>query len=191
MQYTMGNVRRCMDLMDYVQTMILRPHCAGISKDLYQLALAVYYHIDGPLRQDIQCPCKKKTVEDIIARIHKLQDVWFNTYTGCQNNPTALFQHCQADRQVQVTRPVQSGAFNVSQASGHPSNMYSPRPNNGPYQESYRNRPNEAPQKPYRKRHRTCQNQGYSQPGQDTNQEYNKLGYLLGQPYEQPTNAYH
>ena len=111
-----------MDPMDYVQTMIVHTRGARIPKDLYQLALAVYHHIDGPLRKDIQCLCEGTIVEDIIARICKLRDVWYNTYTGRQNNPTALFQHCQANQQAQVTRPAQSSAFNVLCVSGCPSN---------------------------------------------------------------------
>ena len=83
--------------MDYAQTMILHIRGARIFKDSYQLALAVYHHIDGLLRQDIQCSCKGTTIKDTIARIRKLQDVWFDTYTGRQNNFTALFQHYQAN----------------------------------------------------------------------------------------------
>ena len=83
--------------IDYVQTMILHAHGAEIPKNLYRLALAVYHHIDSLLRQDIQCSCKETTVKNTIARIRKLQDVWFDTYTGRQNNLAALFQHCLAD----------------------------------------------------------------------------------------------
>ena len=50
MQYIVVNIRRRINLMDYVQTMILRARGARIPKDSYQLALAVYHHIDGPLR---------------------------------------------------------------------------------------------------------------------------------------------
>ena len=132
-QYTIGNVRRCMDLMDYVKTMILHARGPKIPKDLYQLALAVYHHRYGPLRRDIQCLHKRIMVEDTIARIRKPQNVWFDTYIGRQNNSAALFQHCQANQQVQVIRPEQSGAFNVSRTSGHPSNTYFPQPNNRPY----------------------------------------------------------
>ena len=49
MQYIVSNVRRRMDLMDFVQTMILHKRGAKIPKDLYQLALVVYYHTDGLL----------------------------------------------------------------------------------------------------------------------------------------------
>ena len=71
-QYNVGNVRRHMDSMNYVQTMILHARGAGIPKDSYQLALAVYHQIDGLLRQDIQCFCKETMVKDTIARIRKL-----------------------------------------------------------------------------------------------------------------------
>ena len=52
LQYTVNDIRHCMDPLDYIQTMILHARGAKIPKDLYQLALAVYHHIDGPLRQD-------------------------------------------------------------------------------------------------------------------------------------------
>ena len=95
-RYIVGDVRRCMDLTDYVQTMILHVHGAEIPKNSYQLALVVYHYIDGLLFQDIQCSHKGTTVEDTIARICKLQDVWFDTYTGCQTN-VAPAQHYQAN----------------------------------------------------------------------------------------------
>ena len=41
MQYTVANARHCMNLMDYVQTMVLHTCGVGILKDSYQLALAV------------------------------------------------------------------------------------------------------------------------------------------------------
>ena len=49
-QYTVSNVRRCMNSIDYVQTIILHARGTRILKDLYQLALAVYHHINGLLR---------------------------------------------------------------------------------------------------------------------------------------------
>ena len=71
-QYTVGNVKRCIDLMNYVKTMMLHARGAGIPKNTYQLALAVYHRIDSPLRQGIQCPCKETMVKDTFARICKL-----------------------------------------------------------------------------------------------------------------------
>ena len=113
-QYTIKNIRHCKDPMNYIQTMILHACGAKIPKSLYQLALAVYHHIDGLLCQDTQCPCKKTTVKDIIAKICKLWNVWFDTYTRCQAN-IALFQHHQPDQQVQVTGSVQLGTVKCVQ----------------------------------------------------------------------------
>ena len=122
-QYTVGNVRRCRDPMDYVQTVILHARGARIPKDSYQLALAIYHYINGQVHQNIQCPRKKTTVKDTIARICKVQDVWFNTYPGRQAN-IVPFQYYQADQQVQGTGPVQPSLFNASQASGRPNNTF-------------------------------------------------------------------
>ena len=48
-RYNVGNVRQCIDLIDYVQTMILHAQSAGIPKELCLVALVIYHHIDGPL----------------------------------------------------------------------------------------------------------------------------------------------
>ena len=43
------------------------------------------------------------TLDNIVAKVHKLWDVWFNTYVGHLAAPTASFQHQALDRQVAVT----------------------------------------------------------------------------------------
>ena len=103
MQYTIGDVRRHKDPMNYVQTMILHAQGTKIPKDSYQLILVVYYHIDGLLQRIVPFLHEGFTIDNI-AKMRKPQDVWFNTYVGHLAAPTAPFQHQALDWQVLVTQ---------------------------------------------------------------------------------------
>ena len=71
-QYTIEDVRRRRDLRDYIQTIILHAQAARIPKDFYQLALAIYHHIDKPLRCNVPFLREGSTLNNIVAKVRKL-----------------------------------------------------------------------------------------------------------------------
>ena len=58
--------------MNYIQSMIFHARNAKIPKNFYQLALAVYHHINGLLRRNVPFLCEGSTLDNIVAKVRKL-----------------------------------------------------------------------------------------------------------------------
>lgn len=100
LRYTVNDVRRRKDPVDYIQNVVLHGKNAGIAADDRSQVLLAYEHMDGELRLHLPVPNDKLTIEGLIQAINAQKNIWFDIYT----RPTTLNRPPQQYQQQQFGR---------------------------------------------------------------------------------------
>ena len=79
-RFTVQDVRRGRDPIDYIQDIVTNSRNAGLATSEYARVLCAYEHMDGELRRDLPTPSERSTVSELIRVVNKRRHVWSDIY---------------------------------------------------------------------------------------------------------------
>ena len=80
LRYTINDVRRRKDPINYIQNVVLHRKNAEIATDDRSQVLLAYEHMDGELHLHLPPPTDKSTIEDLIESVNAQKNIWFDIY---------------------------------------------------------------------------------------------------------------
>lgn len=124
-RFTVQDVRRGRDPIDYIQDIVTNSRNAGLATSEYARVLCAYEHMDGELRRDLPIPTEGSTVSELIRIVNERRHVWSDIYgkSERQRPPTgqpSRFPTCPPS--YYPYRP--NGPYQGGQQSGTPPNSY-------------------------------------------------------------------